>query len=199
MKADEFSGFRLVGGTSLSLQLGHRESVDIDLFSDVPYGEIDFNAIDKFIEKTFPYFNHFSSLNPAFGKSYSIGNNEKGAIKLDVYYTDTFIQPALVVDNIRLAAIEEIVAMKIDIVQRKGRKKDFWDLHELLDRYSLSSMLALHKQRYMYDHEEEIILSNFTNFELADEDFNPVCLRGKHWEFIKEDIQEVVAQYIKNK
>jgi len=60
-------------------------------------------------------------------------------------------------------------------------------------------MFALHKQRYIYNHEEEIILSNFTNFELADEDFNPVCLRGKHWEFIKEDIQDAAAQYIKNK
>jgi len=34
--------FRLVGGTALSLQLGHRESVDIDLFTDTPYGEIIF-------------------------------------------------------------------------------------------------------------------------------------------------------------
>lgn len=105
----------------------------------------------------------------------------------------------MVVDNIRLATIEEIVAMKIDVVQRRGRKKDFWDLHELLDHYPLSLMLALHEQRYMHDHEEEIILSNFTNFELADEDFNPICLRGKHWEFIKEDIQDAVAEYKKSK
>lgn len=36
-----FSSFRLVGGTSLSLQLGHRMSVDIDLFTDAEYGSID--------------------------------------------------------------------------------------------------------------------------------------------------------------
>lgn len=35
MAADEFASFRLVGGTALSLQIGHRESIDIDLFSDV--------------------------------------------------------------------------------------------------------------------------------------------------------------------
>jgi hypothetical protein len=39
--------FRLVGGTALSLQLGHRMSVDIDLFTDCDYNSIDFNAIDE--------------------------------------------------------------------------------------------------------------------------------------------------------
>ena len=47
MADKEFDCFRLVGGTALSLQLGHRESVDIDLFTEEPYGEVNFNAIDK--------------------------------------------------------------------------------------------------------------------------------------------------------
>lgn len=38
MKCDVFNGFRLVGGTALSLQIGHRASIDIDLFSDLEYG-----------------------------------------------------------------------------------------------------------------------------------------------------------------
>ncbi len=48
MESDVFENFRLVGGTSLSLQLGHRISVDIDLFSDAHYGSIDFKKIDFF-------------------------------------------------------------------------------------------------------------------------------------------------------
>ena len=52
MKADEFNSFRLVGGTSLSLQLGHRESVDIDLFTDAAYDSIDFDLIDAFLRKS---------------------------------------------------------------------------------------------------------------------------------------------------
>lgn len=44
MKSDVFHAFRLVGGTALSLQLGHRYSIDIDLFSDVEYGTIDFRS-----------------------------------------------------------------------------------------------------------------------------------------------------------
>ena len=38
-------------------------------------------------------------------------------------------------------------------------------------------------------------LKNFTNFGLADNDFNPICLQGKHWEFIKDDFEEAILKY----
>lgn|SRR5690606_16804267 len=195
MSSPVFEPFRLVGGTALSLQIGHRVSVDIDLFTDAPYGSIDFEKIDEFIANTFLFHNHSSGLNPAMGKSYSIGTDRENAIKLDVFYTDSFIQPALVIDDIRLATIEEIIAMKVDVVQRIGRKKDFWDLHELLAKYNIQTMIDLHQQRYPYTHDEKLILKNFTDFELADDEFDPVCLRGKYWEFIKEDIVEAVERH----
>lgn len=50
MKSDVFNNFRLVGGTALSLQIGHRESIDIDLFSDSEYGTLDFNAIENYLK-----------------------------------------------------------------------------------------------------------------------------------------------------
>jgi len=50
MESDPFSSFRLVGGTALSLHLGHRESIDIDLFSDLPYGSLDFESIDNYLK-----------------------------------------------------------------------------------------------------------------------------------------------------
>jgi hypothetical protein len=136
MSAKEFNKFRLVGGTALSLQIGHRESIDLDLFSDVDYGTIDFKGITDYLEKKFPYVDHLA-MEPAFGKSYFIGENEENTIKLDVFYTDTFIQKPLITDSIRMASLEEIIAMKVDVVQRGGRKKDFWDLHALFDSYNL--------------------------------------------------------------
>lgn len=192
MAAEFFNTFRLVGGTSLSLQLGHRISVDIDLFTDVPYGSIDFEALDHYLHDIFPYVSHSANLLPGMGKSYTIGADRGNVIKLDVYYTDPFIQPALILDGIRMATVEEIIAMKIDVVQRGGRKKDFWDLHELLLKYSIETMLALHKQRHEYVHDKALILKNLTDFTQADDDFNPICLRGKYWEFIKEDIEHAV-------
>ncbi|MBB1643029.1 nucleotidyl transferase AbiEii/AbiGii toxin family protein [Sphingobacterium sp. UME9] len=194
MKADVFSTFRLVGGTALSLHLGHRESVDIDLFSDVPYGSLDFASIDNYLKDTFSYVDHLSNIAPAMGKSYTIGNDKNNSVKLDVFYADPFIQELIEEDNIRLASIEEIIAMKIDVIQRGGRKKDFWDLHELLDKYSISQMVALHEERYPFSHDEKTILINLINFENADNDFDPVCLKGKYWEFIKADFEEVIGK-----
>ena len=53
MTSSVFENFRLVGGTALSLQLGHRISVDIDLFSDDSYGSIDFEEIENFLKSNF--------------------------------------------------------------------------------------------------------------------------------------------------
>lgn len=193
MKSYEFKSFRLVGGTALSLQIGHRISVDIDLFSDEPYGTIDFKAIDSFIEETFPYHHHFSNFKPALGKSYSIGINSSEAIKLDVYYTDSYIQAPVIESGIRMASVEEIIAMKIDVIQRGGRKKDYWDLHEFLTKYTLDKFLFLHESRYPYNHDKDLIISNFLNFDLANNDMDPICLKGKYWEFIKEDFIDFIS------
>ncbi|WP_421812657.1 nucleotidyl transferase AbiEii/AbiGii toxin family protein [Flagellimonas sp.] len=195
MGTNEFGDFRLVGGTSLSLQVGHRESVDIDLFTDSPYGSIDFGVIDTYLDNEFAYVDDIRELFPGMGKSYLIGMDRNHAIKLDVFYTDTFIAPVKIEDGIRMATIEEIIAMKLDIIQREGRKKDFWDLHELLPDYGIGNMLELHKQRYPYGHDRDLILRNLINFTRADDDFEPICLRGKHWEFIKEDFEEAVGVF----
>jgi hypothetical protein len=53
MISNEFNLFRLVGGTALSLQLGHRRSIDIDLFTDAPYGSINFDTIESFLNQKF--------------------------------------------------------------------------------------------------------------------------------------------------
>lgn len=91
-----------------------------------------------------------------------------------------------------MATTEEITAMKIDVIHRGGRKKDFWDVHELMDTYTIARMIALHSERYPHDHDEQRIRKGFTNFERADNDFYPICLRGKYWEIIKLDLLEAV-------
>lgn len=63
-----------------------------------------------------------------------------------------------------------------------------------MDDYSLQKMFALHEKRHPYTHNKIIKKNNFTQFKDADVDFEPVCLRGKHWELIKLDI----IDFIKN-
>jgi len=192
MNASEFSMFRLVGGTALSLQLGHRVSVDIDLFTDALYDSIDFEAIDNFLLKNFDYVKTSFSGLPGMGRSYLVGDDEAHTIKLDIYYTDDFIRPPIIIDQIRMATIEELIAMKVDVIARQGRKKDFWDLHELLNNYSMTEMISLHQQRYPYSHNEDLIKNNFIDFNSADGDFDPLCLKGKYWELIKLDFSNTI-------
>lgn len=194
MDSDILKPFRLVGGTSLSLQLGHRISIDIDLFTDSDYGSLNFEDIETFLKSKFSFI-VFSSELTSFGKSYFIGSSENNAVKLDVFYSDPFIDDELLIDNIRLASLKDITAMKIEVIQNGGRKKDFWDLHELLNYFSLEEMLAFHKIRYPFSHDSDLIIKNFTNFQIADEDFEVLCLKGKHWEVIKSDFENLIKKF----
>src|SRR5690606_19383859 len=171
MAAGEFAEFRLVGGTALSLHRGHRMSIDIDLFTDSDYNSVDFKAIDAYLRNHFDYVdtNDFGII--GMGKSYFVGNSADESIKLDLYYTDAFIDEPIIENNIRLATVEEIIAMKLDVIQRGGRKKDFWDIHELRNDYTVAEMFALHQQRYPYTHNRTLLIEQFTNFEGADDDF----------------------------
>ena len=195
MKAEELREFRLVGGTAMSLHLGHRMSVDIDLFTDAGYGSIEFDKIDKMLQKSFTYVAGDFGGNPGMGKSYLVGKSCDEVIKLDLYYSmDPFFQNTVEEEGVRMASLEEIIAMKVDLVQRGGRKKDFWDLHEVLPRYNIDKMLALHRQRFEWTHNEKTIRENFTNFNEAEDDLTPICLRGKEWIFIKEDFEDALGK-----
>ena len=120
-----FKPFRLVGGTSLSLQLGHRMSIDIDLFTDAEYGSIDYKAIREFLEIKYPFCISRSLENVAFGTNFVVGNSITDCVKIDLYYTDDFIEKPIIIEDIRMATANEIIAMKLDVVLRSGRKKDF--------------------------------------------------------------------------
>lgn len=149
-----FESFYLVGRTSLSLRLGHRITVDIDLFTNATYGSLDFSVYEKFFQENYKYYYCTDKTDlVGFGRSYYVGESEDENIKIDLYYYDEIIDPCDVMDNIRIASLDDVVAMKVDVVSRGGRKKDFWDLHELLSTYTIPQMLDLHQQRHEYTHD----------------------------------------------
>lgn len=192
MSLQEFDSFRLVGGTSLSLQLGHRESVDIDLFTDAPYGSIDFDNLESILINTFPYVDSSSVNMVGMGKSYFIGNNENELVKLDLFYTDPFVFPCIVESNVRFSSVEEIAAMKFEVIAQGGRKKDFWDIHELLNTYTLDEMIDFYLKRNPYGYSKSELLTQIIDFSVAEDDFTPNCYKGKVWELIKLDFEDLI-------
>ena len=190
MRIDEFRPFRLVGGTSLSLRYGHRISDDIDLFTDAEYGSIDFQLLQEILRREFPYCQGDCGEIVSFGTSYLVGNSKEDNVKLDLFYTDPFIRPMDQIESIRMASLDDIVAMKMDVMSRGGRKKDFWDLHILRNKYTIEQMLSLYKERYPYGATDEECIAGLTNFSVADSDPDPTCLLGKIWQLIKLDFVE---------
>lgn len=187
MKEELFHSFRLVGGTSLSLQFGHRQSVDIDLFTAADYGSINFKAIENYFTENFEIADSSKVENIGIGKSYYIGRSVNDLLKVDLYYTDPYIRKEIKEEYIRLAAPEDIMAMKLEVIGQGGRKKDFWDLQELQEKFSIPAMIKFHAEKYSYSYTENELKKVLTNFILADDEPDPVCLRGKHWELIKLD------------
>lgn len=194
MDSDVFKPFRLVGGTNLSLQFGHRISDDIDLFTDAAYGSLDFSVFEQYLQWTFPFFDTpFRTDNVGFGRMYYIGLNGEDTVKLDLMYTDEFFSPAIDIDGIRFASPEQVVAMKMQAIATGGRKKDWWDIHMLLEYFSLEEMLDLHKRWQPWTHDRQQLLEALTDFSVADTQPDPRCLFGKDWDFIKLDIIDAVT------
>jgi len=194
MSIEEFNSFRLVGGTSLSLQLGHRESIDIDLFTDAEYDSIDFTILEAKLIETFPYVDMSLVDLVGMGKSYFIGNNENESVKLDLFYTDLFVFPYNLEQNVRFSSIEEVVAMKFEVIANGGRKKDFWDIHELLKTYTIDEMIDFYLKRNPYGSSKDEILVKVIDFSIAEDDFTPNCYKEKVWELIKLDIEKSVKK-----
>ncbi len=194
MSIDEFNSFRIVGGTSLSLQIGHRVSIDIDLFTDAEYGSIDFTILETKLNETFPYVDIPSVDLVGMGKSYFIGNSKNELVKLDLFYTDTFVFPCILEQNVRFSSIEEVAAMKFEVIAKGGRKKDFWDIHELLETYTLDDMIDFYLKRNPYGSSKDEILAKVIDFSIADNDFTPNCYKEKAWELIKLDFEKLVQK-----
>jgi hypothetical protein len=193
-----FKDFVLVGGTCLSLQIGHRRSIDIDMFTDMDYPTMDIKAIKQFLKKEFPFNENLDSLdNSALGYSLRIGLSKFDSIKLDLFYTEKFIFPIIEIDNIHLADLKEIAAMKIAAISHDlPRQKDFWDIHELLNLFTLKDMIKWSIQRNPYTVTEKDIISGFSKLDKIIESPEGIdCFKGEYWELIKEDLKECIEKY----
>ena len=184
MYCDEFANLRLVGGTALALQLGHRKSIDLDLF-----GEIDFENIDK--PKAFSHFRKVIQLK----KSKNINIFSIDDVKVDfVNYPYPWLQNQLLIDGIRLANVEDIAAMKLAAITGRGSRKDFIDLYFLLQKNNLKELLGSYREKY-FDGSEYLVLKSLTYFEDAENDPDIEILEKISWSDVKKYILQSVNKF----
>jgi len=135
-----FADFYLAGGTSLALQIGHRTSTDIDLFT---YKNVNFYDIGRFFKK-----------NP---NKYKIDVEQDGflrvfvdGIKVELIYDDVgkLINEPKKMDDIRYLDKYEIAPMKIKAITGRTKSRDFIDIVYLLQEISLKDIFNLYKEKY---------------------------------------------------
>jgi hypothetical protein len=171
------ASFRLVGGTALALQLGHRISIDIDLFVDSAF------AVDPVVEMLSRRY-AIQSLEVAVNTI----RGEVNGVKLDIMsHRYPMIDSAIVLDGIRLASLKDIAAMKLNAIANRGSKKDFWDYAELLNHFSRDEMLDLFAKKYTNEN-VWYVEKSLSYFEDAEEDPDPRDLKGRTWEDVKHVI-----------
>lgn len=196
MSAEMLNDFRLVGGTALALQRGHRMSVDIDLFTDLDYADMPVADMRNYLEKEFPVHRGTESMDmPANGYHIFLSEGQEPPIKVDFFYTEPFIFPAIEEDGLRIADQREIAAMKLGVIGNQiYRQKDYWDVHDLLEDYSLSEMIQWALQRDPYSFTKEDIFKGLQQVNQVEESpMGIVSLKPlSYWELKVLDLIEEV-------
>ena len=173
---------RLVGGTALALQLGHRRSVDLDFFGIVPQTP---DELQDLLRE-----NHDVTI---VKESKNIHIYLIDGVKVDIVnYKYDWIDTPIEEDGIRLADVKDIAAMKVAAIIGRGTKKDFIDLYFLLKQYSLKELLELYLQKYP-DGSLFIAIKSLSYFEDAEADPMPVMFEEVSWPDVKALIGESIS------
>lgn len=183
--------FYLAGGTALALHLGHRESVDLDLFREEP-------------------FDPTAELAHLRGSSWSVTSSGDSMLHL-LYrhapaspvrvsllgYPYPLLRPlvpgaARLDSRIRLASVEDILAMKVSAIGRRGSRRDFVDLYCAMKNRSLdlAAALALFDEKYRgvrYDRYH--FVRALTYFADADREPMPRMRISLEWDEVKRHFE----------
>ncbi len=177
---DELNNFDLVGGTALAMQIGHRISVDIDMFSKIVFDNKQLKEclLENFQghELTFDYE----------AKNTLIGSIDQ--IKVDfIRHSYPSIKESKAIEGIRLCSLEDIAAMKVSAITDNGtRIKDFVDLYYLLQYFKLDEIIQFYEKKYQSENSFHALksITYFNNLDI--ESINNInFLKNKRIKFEK--------------
>jgi len=177
---------RLVGGTALALQLGHRNSVDLDFFG----------VIDKTAEQI---------IDELKTEGFNVVIPEREAkmikiiwvddVKVDIVggHTD-WLNPPIEMEGVRMASLQDIAAMKLHAITGRGRKKDFIDFYFLLQHFSLKQMIEFYQKQYPQN-SLFMVIRSLSYFNDAEPDIMPTMFIDVSWGEMKSAIQNAIENF----
>jgi len=180
----ELADTRLVGGTALAFHLGHRLSIDLDLF-----GSFEQEIITKILSTE--SFNSFIVLSETNAVKHYLINQ----IKVDIvnYEQYQWLEKPLIEGQIRVAGLKDIAAMKIAAIANRGSKKDFIDLFFLLNIFDIHEIIEFYKTKYSFS-EVFFAIRSLSYFDDAEKDEMPKMYIQTKWEDVKKRVSAEVRQ-----
>ena len=172
-------GFYLAGGTSLAIQLQHRQSDDFDFFSEK---EFDLKVLQEKLGEVFSYQLVLSERKTLYVRVKDISISY-------IHYQYPLLRPVTEFQKgIFLASIEDIAAMKLATIAARGAKRDFVDLFYICNRnFSLDKVFELYQQRFQPAASDRYhLLRSVTYFDDAEDDPMPIIKNPTEWRSIKQ-------------
>ena len=189
--------YTLCGGTALAIQIGHRKSEDLDFMmwriSKTEKPEVNWNAIERELKEKIGEIENFNML--GFDQVEFVVRG----VKFSFFVSDNLspvTAPTEYLGNIRLADIESIMAMKMEVMLRRMKFRDYYDIYCMLQEgYSIHKGIekALNLSRHRLSSKNIIAMLLGGQF-IPDNNF--ATLEPKY-DVTKEQIREYIMQKLK--
>ena len=172
------TGFFLVRGTALALQLGHRKSIDLDFFTLEEFDTdelLELVRVDLTVDRI-----------AVDGRAEQTLNLTVAGVKIDlIRYRYPLLEPLIETGDYAMLGIPDIAAMKLAAITNRGSRKDFFDLHFLLQKYSIHELLDFYKGKFP-DHDAFFVIRSLAYFDDAESEPDPVLLQDVAWERVRQ-------------
>lgn len=166
----------LAGGTALALRLGHRQSFDLDFFTQESFNE---QVILRQLEQTAQFKSKTIAPKTVIGDFCNISFSL-------FYYEYSVLDKTDDFEGIKIASLKDIAAMKLHAVEDRGSKRDFVDLFFLTKYFNLEEIADYYDQKYHCLEEHKIFISKGLGyFEDAESETMRPMLAPYDWTEIK--------------
>ena len=153
----EFTQFHLVGGTGLALQIGHRVSVDFDLFSEKPLDP----RLESQVVRKFKFLKPTTTFRAPYQLNFTINN-----VKVTFFHFDyPVIEPMIPFKKMNMVSVPEIAAMKAFAMGQRLSYKDYIDWYFMLKEghIKLHDVMALAEKKFRLQFNDRLFLGQLVS------------------------------------
>lgn len=185
----------LAGGSALALHLDHRQSYDLDLYTQQEF--VVQQVVELWRNKIPQAIFNETGWQTIYGK---FGDTDVSIF----YYSYPLLEGTTQFNNVEIASVTDIAAMKVEAISGRGKKRDFFDLYTICQKMHWSLLQVMELNVKKYGQKKDTLahnLKSLTFFDDADGDTERISLEAKEWEKVKEffllEAPKVIDHFLK--